>query len=550
MVVTCDHCGAHYRFDDGRISGSGARITCPKCRHVFVVHKESSSAEVAEEALDVNTLDFKKVGIQSWKAKVAIGLVYDFGDFKTLRKYIKEGRVTSLDQLSHDGVAWVEIGAIPDLKVHFLEVYRQAERAQSSEIAAEAEAVEAAAHPTQAEAEDIADALLTAVQHHEEDPEVEVEVEVEFKAEAEAEPEEVPPEPEEAPPEPDRSADEIGNDLLAAMDAAVDAEDGGIDLDMDVLLEKNKAEQAVEAEAPKPRRNKEAAALAQVQSTGKAEAQGHQFVDPFEALKQQRQARTKGRSAKSRPRTEAGGEQAGQRRGPKVLLALVLVCGCGYLAFDYFASQPAPADPSLAAEAETLAQSAREEKRAASARQKMQAKLNAELSAVQEDDIEAFNVVDEQLIPVGGPSGGVPVRPGLVRPDTRSAPGKAASGSRVDQRDTTSSDHAAMGKAAAGQGRWPQAVKAYGKALKMDSGNAKLRAELGMALYRAGRSDEAEGELRQAAAAGAVSAYKSLGRLAEEQGDTSGAVAHYQTYLRSGPRDRAAIEKRIQQLTN
>jgi cytochrome c-type biogenesis protein CcmH/NrfG len=107
-----------------------------------------------------------------------------------------------------------------------------------------------------------------------------------------------------------------------------------------------------------------------------------------------------------------------------------------------------------------------------------------------------------------------------------------------------------MGKAAAAQGQWHQAAMAYGKALQMDPGNARLRAQRGQALYRAGRKDDAQVELRQAAASGAVSAYKLLGRLAEDQGDTSGAVAHYQAYLRSGPRDRADIEKRIQKLTN
>jgi tetratricopeptide (TPR) repeat protein len=400
--------------------------------------------------------------------------------------------------------------------------------------------VQAAAHPTQAEAEEIADALLTAVQLDEEDPEVEVEVETQTEAG-----------PEEAPPEEDRSADEIGSDLLAAMDAAVAAEDGGIELDMDALLEKNKAQQAAETEAQSPRRNKQTAALAQVQSTGNAEAQGHQFVDPFDALKQKRKARAKGRSSSKRARAKAGGKHEKSKPGSKLLLAGALLATLGYLGFDYIASRPPPPDPGMVAAAEIKAQSAREEKRAASARQKMQAKLNAELSAVQEDEIEAFRVVDEQLIPVGGPPPGAPVRSGSIS-RLGIQPARVAVGSvgQVDQRETTSADHVAMGKAAAAQGKWSLAAMAYNKALQMDPANANLRAQRGQALYRAGRKDDAEAELRQAAASGAVSAYKLLGRLAEDQGDTAGAVAHYQSYLRSGPRDRAGIEKRIQALTN
>ena len=158
-------------------------------------------------------------------------------------------------------------------------------------------------------------------------------------------------------------------------------------------------------------------------------------------------------------------------------------------------------------------------------------------------------MADEQLIPVGGPGSGVP--PGAA-PMGRPVAPQAPQGSvgQVEQRGTTAADHIAMGKSAASQGRWAQAATAYGKALQMDPGNASLRSKLGHALYYAGHKDAAEGELRQAAAAGDVTAHRGLGHLAAEQGDNSGAVGHYQKYLRSGPRDRADIKKRIQKLTN
>jgi predicted Zn finger-like uncharacterized protein len=158
MIVTCDHCGARYKLDESRISGRGAKITCPRCRHVFVVYRESeadiepaakaiggdradgadepavvapegAASPVEETDYDVHALEFRKVGIPSWKVKVKIGLVYDFSDFKTLAKYISDGRVTESDKLSHDGQTWTSIGEIADLEQHFVDVYKDAEAA-------------------------------------------------------------------------------------------------------------------------------------------------------------------------------------------------------------------------------------------------------------------------------------------------------------------------------------------------------------------------------------------------------------------------------------
>ncbi len=149
MVVTCENCSARYKLDDNRISGRGAKITCPRCRHVFVVYRQQSesggsrgeatpavppaapapaAADAREGAeAEVDALDFRKVGIQSWKVKVKIGLVYDFSDYRTLARYITEGRVTPSDKLSHDGSNWTEISEIPDLAAHFVSVYQRLE---------------------------------------------------------------------------------------------------------------------------------------------------------------------------------------------------------------------------------------------------------------------------------------------------------------------------------------------------------------------------------------------------------------------------------------
>lgn len=184
MIVTCESCKSRYKIEDSKISGRGARITCPRCKHQFVVYTaeknaapavmdapkgadwddeptrvgarkdEAASSPVpetppprqeeapgpsyevaaprqvqklsaADAAARAPTLDFRKVGINAWKVKVKIGLIYDFGDLKTLRKYIQDGRVTSADLISYDGKTWKSIGEIPDLDIFFVETYDQ-----------------------------------------------------------------------------------------------------------------------------------------------------------------------------------------------------------------------------------------------------------------------------------------------------------------------------------------------------------------------------------------------------------------------------------------
>src|SRR6185436_14852972 len=156
MIVTCEHCGARYKLDDSKITGRGAKITCPRCRHLFVVYRNAGEAPAPEppkpaaepppsnggyagmspraaapspepppqpqqeSSVDVNSLDFRRVGIPSWKVKVKIGLVYDFSDYRTLRKYIQDGRVTPGDHLSYDAETWVPIASIPDLEQYFI----------------------------------------------------------------------------------------------------------------------------------------------------------------------------------------------------------------------------------------------------------------------------------------------------------------------------------------------------------------------------------------------------------------------------------------------
>lgn len=207
MIVTCESCKSRYKLDDSKITGRGAKITCPKCKHIFVVlsagaapgrppgspaweedeptkvedaatyppPRPAKPPEVAPRApvaaapagpspvptsaapspavlpvhevtrptpaaalngtkVDYATramsLDFRKVGVVAWKAKIKIGLVYDFSDIKTLRRYITDGRVTPNDVISWDGKNFKPIGDIPDLDRYFVETYEMLERDQ------------------------------------------------------------------------------------------------------------------------------------------------------------------------------------------------------------------------------------------------------------------------------------------------------------------------------------------------------------------------------------------------------------------------------------
>jgi len=216
MVVTCPSCSARYRLNPNKMKGRGAKITCPKCAHLFVVFADGASGSASEdtgdssasllrsedtlrerlarrdlsttnsalkaiglgddvgsgqtsskirvvapgprgsrkpvatldtnqslttidsggagepgvysgpEILSADQLNFREVGIATWKVKVAIGLVYDFSDIATLKRYLGDKRVTPADLLSHDGKEWLVIGDIPNLDSHFIEAWKTA----------------------------------------------------------------------------------------------------------------------------------------------------------------------------------------------------------------------------------------------------------------------------------------------------------------------------------------------------------------------------------------------------------------------------------------
>ena len=541
MVVTCDHCGARYRLPEDRIEGRGARITCPRCRHVFVVYRQEEG-EVATKAVDdepipdVHDLDFKSVGISGWKVKVAIGLVYDFSDYKTLRKYLNEGRVTPTDKLSHNGSDWVEISSIADLQQHFVSVYLAAKNKQKVDAKAAVAAENAARDAIDADA--IADELLSAVSSPEE-----AEVAEDLSASGDESDEAEASEPD---------ANNIADDLLAAVEAAAAAEDGddsSIDLDMDSLLEEASKEVATKKAPPAARRGREQAAVQAVAKTGSEEDAGHQFVDPFEALKQQRQARggSQGRrKGSSKKAAKAAAEK--KQKDKKIIILGLLAAVAAVVVFVAMKEEPAAVvSPGAVKQKQADMDKATLAKRKEEARAKMKAKLNKALQDVEVEEIEFYETQDEQLIvkvpehiknagkvmPGGGESEGVGVP---KNPDGT-------------VRAKTAQDHVAAGDMSARAGQFDQAVASFEKAISMQPGNPNIRARYGRVLYQQGNLGEAEAQLRQALSEGSVPAHKYLGHMAKEQGDISGANSHYQAYLRSNPADAKAIQALVNQMS-
>lgn len=546
MIVTCESCKSRYKLDDSKISGRGAKITCPKCRHVFVVYATGaspveapsaprepspppspewedeeptrigmvssgggrgatagpvvattpspaakppppmllqsappgltggataranptlafpvdegvrpafappppppglSSVSPGEAASRAGSLDFRKVGVSTWKVKVRIGLVYDFSDIKTLRKYITDGRVTPADVISYDGRNWKPIGEIPDLDVFFVETYDMLARQRA-----------------------------------------------------------------EAPPP--------------------------------------------EAAAAPPRPPPEAARPAPVPDAG--------IKDPFEEIRKNQ------RAAASQPRRNAGTvpvpappRSAGVGAYALVAVLVVALLGGAWWVYQGQTTPPPRPTPPTAA---TPPRSGGTAPAAAEAdlRKKIQDELQQGLEAVEAaPETAPANPVAApyELVPVGprgaaaSPDGAVPVSA------TASAGAAAAAASRPSgvvtaptssQKDATAADHEAIGDASARSGDWAGAARAYQNAVALDPDNGRLLRRLGEAQYRSGNVDAAQSTLQQAQSRGQKEATKLLAQIARDQGDTANATYLYQQYLAGNPKDAAEIERILAELT-
>ena len=79
----------------------------------------------AEAAVVARTLDFRKVGIATWRARTRGGRTLDFADTRSLRACLADGRLSPQDSISVDGYGWVPIEAIADLDSYFVATWEE-----------------------------------------------------------------------------------------------------------------------------------------------------------------------------------------------------------------------------------------------------------------------------------------------------------------------------------------------------------------------------------------------------------------------------------------
>jgi len=563
MIVACEHCGARYKLDESRIAGRGAKVTCPKCRHVFVVFKDAPAVDAAVDpepptavagapgplgaplpasptpapaptevvvdappppGPDVHSLEFRKVGIASWKVKVKIGLVYDFSDFKTLKKYIAEGRVTPADLLSHDGKAWTPIGEIPDLERHFVDVYLRAEAALAPPPAAAG-----------------ASAAPVLDDYVEDDPTnimgmagLSAASKTNLAALPAATPATAKPaKPAAAPPR-------AGN--------------VGPSADLNALL----AAASAEVDGPAP------AAASPAAPARPAEPTGPRFVDPFEQRRKEKAAARAQSPAPAAPRPSSGPRTtppppaaapapAAGGGGRVVLLAgLLVLVAAGGAAWWFLRDAAPPPPPKVAAPAPGPAKAPPPAAPPAAPDRAVvqQDLLSGSTPATPEETEEAFKVDGEkELIPVGprdNPRAGRPASGGGAAAPPASGGGGAPAGG--DQA-MSARDHAAEGDAAYRRGDYATAVAAYRQATGLEPRNAAYQGKLGAALYRSGDTGGAMEPLSAGARGGHAASYDLLGDIAAAQGDVSGAIGYYQSYLQARPSDAARVQAKIDRLS-
>lgn len=551
MIVTCESCKSRYKIDDSKITGRGARITCPRCQHQFVVYPadqrplqraaappippptpppdndttqigmaglgglgaaasspavssavatpgplETSRPTTAEEprpptaeespslqeysssaswprpdleaeganelsyttnrrlsggdiAQLAASLDFRKVGVMAWKVKVKIGLIYDFSDLRTLRKYIQDGRVTPTDLISWDGKNWKAIGEIPDLDAFFVETFERL----SSDAASRPPEPEPVAKP--------------------------------------------PPPPVVEPPR-----------------------------------------------TPAPT----------------------QPVTPTAQEMANRRIREQPRSRRSNATTPYTPPSAGINislnwviGGVGALAAIAMLVW--YLRPE---EKPVKETPSWFQNLENQARGVETPQGATGGgtsgddirnqiNEEIKRQIEEKQPAVEEAapveepiGLQPANVPSPTYAPSATPTPSATPAPTTSPTPTPRTPTPApAAGSGA----STWQDHAEVGDSAARSGDWSGAAMAYQKAASMNASSADLQKKLGIAQYNSGNLSGAEAALKKASSMGARGdVYKYLGHIARKNGDTSGANYQYQQYLKTNPPDASEIDQILKQM--
>jgi predicted Zn finger-like uncharacterized protein len=66
MIIQCDQCKTKFRLDDSKVSEKGAKVRCAKCKHVFMVQRETPAEEP--------DLDFLLSGLGASSSEAEAGL--------------------------------------------------------------------------------------------------------------------------------------------------------------------------------------------------------------------------------------------------------------------------------------------------------------------------------------------------------------------------------------------------------------------------------------------------------------------------------------------
>jgi predicted Zn finger-like uncharacterized protein len=126
MIVTCPACSARYKINQSKIQGRGAKITCPRCGHRFVVYRDHPDSALPS---DVGSIDFGSVGL-SWRVRQRGKITFQFYELSALQEFLRDGTIQRKDQISYDGREWRRLDELDDLEAHFWDVFQRARRGE------------------------------------------------------------------------------------------------------------------------------------------------------------------------------------------------------------------------------------------------------------------------------------------------------------------------------------------------------------------------------------------------------------------------------------
>lgn len=104
MDVVCEHCSTEYEFDDALVSERGTTVKCTNCGHQFKIFRPTAEG------------DSPRV----WNLRRPDGTVIPFDSLAVLQKWILEGKVSKMDEISRAGEPWKALGAIAELESFFV----------------------------------------------------------------------------------------------------------------------------------------------------------------------------------------------------------------------------------------------------------------------------------------------------------------------------------------------------------------------------------------------------------------------------------------------